>query len=132
MIAQPKVGSVVKVTTRYPESYLYAKNKFRDVTTVGKVVENDRWTPVGNFSITTGRPEYPIAIIALHNVIKVETAGKVVRASVEKSAPKVWKVTSKRSGEVYTVTNNAGSWSCTCVGYQYHRKCKHILEKRGK
>lgn len=132
MISMPKVGSIIKVTTRYPEINIFSKNKWQYLVTAGQVVENDRFTPTGSFSITTGRKEYPVAIIAIRNVIEIESAGKTLKASVKKTMPKVWKVKSSRGNEIYTVTNNAGSWSCTCVGFQYHRRCKHILAKKGK
>ena len=132
MIHTPKVGSILKVTTRYPETYIFSKDKFQYHVTSGQVVENDRLTPVGSFSITTGRREYPVAIIALRNVWKIEEAGKTLKASIKKNAPKTWKVKSSKGNETYTVTNNAGLWTCTCVGFQFHRRCKHILSKKGK
>jgi hypothetical protein len=132
MIASPKIGSIVKVTTRYPNSYYFSKEKYMYVVTAGQVVANDRLTPSDSFSITTGRKEFPIAIIANRNVIKIELPGKTLTQQIKKTAAKTWKVKSARSGEVYTVTNNNNAWSCTCVGFQYHRRCKHIVAKRGK
>lgn len=132
MISSPKIGSFVTVTTRYPETYIFATNKFRDVVTTGKIIENDRLTPVGSFSITTGKKDFPVAVIAIRNVIKIESAGKTLTNSIKKNAVKTWKVKSSKGNEIYTVTNNGGSWSCTCVGFQYHRRCKHILAKKGK
>lgn len=29
-------------------------------------------------------------------------------------------------GKVYTLTKIPGGWSCTCTGYLYRRKCKHV------
>lgn len=29
-------------------------------------------------------------------------------------------------GNEYTVTLRGGEWSCTCVGFGFRRKCKHI------
>jgi hypothetical protein len=131
MLKVPKVGSIVQVTTRFPETYIYSKEKWRDIVHAGQIVPNDRWTPPGSFQMSTGKKEYPIATIALNRVIKIQSPSKTLTQSIKKTAPKVWKVKSKRSGEVYTVTNNSGSWSCTCVGFQYHRRCKHITEKKG-
>jgi len=37
-------------------------------------------------------------------------------------------VISKRTGEKYLVEMNGLTWSCTCVGYGYRNKCKHIDE----
>jgi hypothetical protein len=33
-------------------------------------------------------------------------------------------------GQTYTVQEFGGSWRCTCPGYQYRRKCRHITEKQ--
>jgi len=132
MIKSPAIGSIVKVTTRYPNTYYFSKEKYVFNVTAGTIVPNDRFVPAGSFSITTGRKEYPVAIIAEHNVVKIEMPGKTLRASIKKSAPKVWKVKSSNGKETYNVVNNAGSWTCSCVGFQYHRRCKHIIAKKGK
>ena len=29
-------------------------------------------------------------------------------------------------GNKYTVTLTGNQWSCTCVGFNYRRKCKHV------
>ena len=31
-------------------------------------------------------------------------------------------------GDTYTVTNDRGSWTCTCAGFGFRRKCRHITE----
>ena len=31
-------------------------------------------------------------------------------------------------GNTYTVTNDRGSWTCTCAGFGFRRKCRHITE----
>ena len=41
---------------------------------------------------------------------------------VKKSKPKNWKV------KDYTVSFNGSFYSCTCLGYTYRRKCKHITK----
>lgn len=41
-------------------------------------------------------------------------------------------VVSKRSGETYSVRLNNGYWTCTCVGFGFRRKCKHIEEIKAK
>jgi|TARA_R110000787_G_scaffold43141_4_gene105990 hypothetical protein len=57
----------------------------------------------------------------------------VVKPSEGKSEPtpgRTWTVQGSK-GDEYTVTQSAGDsreifFSCTCVGYGYRRKCKHI------
>ena len=29
-------------------------------------------------------------------------------------------------GDPYTVTDNGGTWTCTCPGFGWRRKCKHV------
>ena len=41
---------------------------------------------------------------------------------IKKSKPKNWEV------KDYTVSFNGSSYSCTCLGYIYRHKCKHIME----
>ena len=42
-----------------------------------------------------------------------------------------WEVTSSRNiGQVYTVTNDGTNWACTCAGFGWRRKCRHIKEIR--
>ena len=38
---------------------------------------------------------------------------------------KEWKVTGSK-GDVYTVSEEQGNYSCTCTGFTYRGKCKHI------
>ena len=41
---------------------------------------------------------------------------------VKKSKPMSWKV------KDYTISFNGSFYSCTCLGYTYRRKCKHIKQ----
>ena len=31
-------------------------------------------------------------------------------------------------GNTYMVTNDRGNWTCTCAGFGFRRKCRHITE----
>lgn len=41
-------------------------------------------------------------------------------------------VISKRTGEEYTVNFNGKYWSCTCMGFGYRGRCKHVEEVKSK
>jgi len=43
---------------------------------------------------------------------------------------KEYQVENSKKNGFYTVTNKNGHWSCTCPGYGYRRKCRHIEEKK--
>ena len=36
------------------------------------------------------------------------------------------------TGKTYTVTHRNEAWLCTCTGFTYRRKCKHIEEQKTK
>ncbi len=40
-----------------------------------------------------------------------------------------WKVQGSKGNE-YTVKLSQGVWSCTCPGYSFRRKCRHIEAKK--
>ena len=42
------------------------------------------------------------------------------------------KIISQRTGEEYTVSFFSNYWSCTCMGYGFRRKCKHIDQVKQK
>lgn len=41
-----------------------------------------------------------------------------------------WEVKSSSTKEVYTVKLVYGNWSCSCIGFGYRHKCKHIENQR--
>ena len=43
----------------------------------------------------------------------------------KKPAGRTWTVAGSK-GNQYTVTQELGTWSCTCTGFKFHGDCKHI------
>ena len=37
-----------------------------------------------------------------------------------------WKVPSSKGDSFYTVSLKNNKWSCNCVGFSFHHKCRHI------
>ncbi len=52
-----------------------------------------------------------------------------INLSLERSDARSWEVEGSK-GKVYTVRESQGQWSCTCAGFMYRRKCRHIEEQR--
>lgn len=114
----PSVGSKVSVTVRLRTNYLYAPEPYEDVEFTGTVVKSQKWVDADSFSLETTDASYPVKIIPgkwLRNV-------KVISGSVQ--SIRKFKVAGSK-GE-YTVTQNGKHYSCTCIGFKYHGKCKHI------
>jgi len=38
-----------------------------------------------------------------------------------------WQVSGSK-GNVYTVSEELGNWTCTCTGFKFHGECKHIKQ----
>lgn len=43
---------------------------------------------------------------------------------------KTWKIKSSKPGNFYTVTKMGDYYKCQCVGFQYHKNCRHIKEAK--
>ena len=125
----PQVGSKVRVTTRYKDIYIYARNPYREQVYEGEVVNPDKWMDTDSFKVFTGNPDLPYSVISASNVSDVKYitggAGRAVKSDVKTFSVKGSK------GEVYTVTQTGTRWSCSCVGFQFRRQCKHIKVKQG-
>lgn len=110
----PVIGSKIEVTTRYPSICLYSTKKYQDNTYVGTVIKNDRWVDANSFSVMTGNKNHPVSVINLARVHKL----KIIEGS--SINVKTYKV------KDYIVTQNGDHFSCTCIGFKYHSKCRHI------
>lgn len=60
---------------------------------------------------------------------KFSEMGKYVTYKVNQDKPRVWQVKSASSGSTYTIRRyGEGRFSCDCVGFKFHGKCKHVAK----
>lgn len=114
----PSIGSLIRLQTVWG-AY------------TGTVVPNEKWDPPGSFCMT-GDEYISVRNIMLYNVRDLEVL-RGEQARKIQSGIRVFRV--KNKGHEYTVTINNNKYSCTCVGFQYHRNCKHakaVAAKVGK
>ena len=121
----PKIGSRVRVTTVYPNTYAYRGKDDNYVTYVreGDVVKSVFNEPF-SFAVRTGDPQHPVSEYSAksQHVVMIE----YIRGSGEMldDSKKAWKVKSK--DKVYLVIRDGGKYSCTCKGFEFRRDCRHI------
>ena len=120
----PNVGSVVRVTTKYPESYIFAKEQFKYFTHEGTVIPSPWSTSTQTFAMT-GDGVAKTRIIDLAYVDKLEFIKGSGSATANSNRARIFKVTSKSKGKSYNVVFNNGSIMCDCVGFQYRKNCRH-------
>lgn len=120
----PKVGSVVRVTTRHPQTYIFAKEKWKLNQYEGAVIAPEKWMKPGEFSVVTGNPKFPISTINAKNVHAIVFL-KGEADKITASKDRVFKVHSKKSNKDYIVTASGMKVTCNCIGFEYRKVCKH-------
>ena len=126
-VAVPKVGSRVRVTTVYPNSYAYRGEDNNYVTYMreGEVVQSIFRDPF-MFAVKTGDPDHPVSEYnakSLH-VVKIEVLkGDSLNVATDRKA---WKVKSSKGNKFYIVERVNGKFNCTCTGFEFRKDCKHI------
>lgn len=89
----------------------------------GNEVKPGRWeNPQEVLCLTTGNPEFPVRSIRRELIDSIDGRHYSQR-------PINPKVTVRRiqgsKGQEYTLTGQAGHWTCTCPGFQFRSNCKH-------
>lgn len=135
MFAKPAIGEKISVTTDFRDLYKTSMPHVRATrsfgNTIGIVVENMSWVADDCFCMTTGMPHHPIAVIAIERVHNLEYVSGKEAEQIEAPSKEdaTWSV--KGSGKkFYTVTKKKNIWSCTCPGFTFRKKCKHVDEKK--
>lgn len=51
---------------------------------------------------------------------------------LEAIKPQTWEILASNKKSTYIVSLDRGNFSCSCVGFGFHKKCKHIEEAKKK
>jgi hypothetical protein len=117
MIKMPSINSVVEVTTRYRTNTFFAdKDGYQYIKTKGKVIVAPKGSSADSFAIQSNR----LAVINLGKVIDIKF--------LSGDSVDIQSYIVKGKGGQYQVIRNGQEYSCTCIGFKYDSKCKHITE----
>lgn len=121
----PAVGTKVKVTIHAKNDFYFRKSDIEVQEYEGTVVKNFPWQQPNTMAMT-GHADFPIRIIELKDVFDLQTADGTVGAkeTVDNDVQSVEVKGSK--GDVYTVTKFGNKYSCTCPGFTFRGKCRHL------
>jgi len=125
----PKEGSEVEIVidNSFAHSYMAPCSSHRaqrTVTATGTVVAIPKWmtqhADIAIFNNKTKVTNY----IPRHRIISI---GGIKVVQPKATLDKILQVKSSKTGEMYTVRQDGRTkrWSCTCVGFQFHKKCRH-------
>lgn len=125
-----KVGDTVTLKVRnplWPRKHVYAQNvdiqEFNYYT--GTLVAPLRGDSPTSVRITSGEPHYPVRLIDIDRIEGLDLPKKrEVKATN-------WVVVGSR-GSKYNIARDGSEYSCTCQGYEFRRRCRHIDELKQK
>ena len=112
----PTVGSKIKVDCQFYTG---------KATFEGVVIKPYKWLQEEEFCLQTGKKEFPISVINLKSIVNLE----ILTGSTSKI--RTFTVKGSKNYE-YTVTLSNEHYSCSCIGFKYHNKCKHVAEVQQK
>ena len=117
----PSANSIVKVTASFRNiNYYTSESKPFDESIIeGVVVNNPKWVDANSITIETGNKDFPVSIISIKNIKKVD----IIKGSTSDST-KYFNIQGSK-GSTYVVSVRENQYSCTCTGFKYHGKCKH-------
>ena len=123
----PKIGSRVRVTTMYPNTYAYRgeDDNYVSYTREGLVVKSIFNDPF-MFAVETGDQDHPVSEYNAksQHLVRIEyVMGAAQNVSTE---TKAWKVKSTDGKKIYLVTRVGGKFNCTCTGFEFRKDCKHV------
>lgn len=126
-VSVPKVGSRVRVTTMYPNTYAYRgkDDNYVTYTREGVVVQSIFRDPF-MFAVKTGDPDHPVSEYNAKSQHVVRVDVLVGDSETVETKTKAWKVKSTDGKKFYLVTRVGGKFNCTCTGFEFRKDCKHI------
>lgn len=116
-----QIGTHVKLNVRFRSNYLFSETGYDESIIEGTVVKTPSYIEYDAVAVKTDNPEFPFSVVPLRSVV-----GYV--PSVDNSI-ETHEVVS--GANTYLVTVKGGKVSCSCVGFQFRRYCKHSDPYKG-
>lgn len=126
----PVVGTRVRIVTDWSDKRMYRPWP-KTHTTIGVIVPSNSWDKANTVKLLRD-PEPGVfgthreSVIGINRIISIDTIGKE-DIPVEKPRGTVYEITGSK-GDIYTVVNDDGKWSCNCQAGSRGIACRHIKE----
>lgn len=120
----PAIGTRVEVVLNVSVPDLRTGRRETTETIAGTVVATPKWmTQHSDLTLFNERDKIN-NYISMHRIVSISGV-KVEQPKV--TADVVLTVYSSKTGEPYNVRMDGRTkrWSCTCTGFQFHKKCRH-------
>lgn len=124
--SHPKVGSKIRVQYRARDIYFKAEHEFVNEWVDGIVLPNHKFVDPNAFVLRVNCQMAPVREFNLKNVVDIQYFDGT-EAETENVDGEVKTLVVKGSkGDEYLVTKEGNKTTCTCVGFQYRKACKHL------
>jgi hypothetical protein len=129
--AAPALNSIVEVVTDWSDDLIARDRGTARKVSTGMVVRNAPFDEKGTFCLRTDRltVSIPLARVVALRYLDRDVAAQtfqVTRAPKPVDEPEqVFSVTGSK-GDPYIVTKKRGQWFCTCSGFGFRGKCRHV------
>jgi len=120
----PAIGTRVEVVLNISVPDLCTGRRETTETIAGTVVATPKWmTQHSDLTLFNERDKINNYIL-MHRIVSISGV-KIQQPKV--TADVVLTVYSSKTGEPYNVRMDGRTkrWSCTCTGFQFHKKCRH-------
>lgn len=124
--SHPTVGSKVCVTYLVRDIYFRAESKVVNEWVDGIVLPNHKFVDPNAFVIRVNCQFSPVREINLKNVVDLQyfDGTKATKSEVDNAVKTL--VVKGSKGDEYLVTKEGNKVTCTCVGFQFRKACKHL------
>ena len=126
----PKEGSEVEIVldNSFARGYMAPCSIHRappTLTVQGIVISTPKWMQQHADLTIINHTTKAHNFIPAHRIISI---GGIKVVQPEIAADEIHSVQSSKTGEFYTVRKDGRTkrWSCTCTGFQFHKKCRHV------
>lgn len=124
----PSVGTVVTVTTRFPQRSFWHKEDYVDSTLTGAIIPSPKWLTAEQIAISNPAHPNGFSVISFSKITSIKTAdGAEISIKQPTDDYKEWNFVGSK-GDNYLVIRSKGKYTCTCTGFQFRKQCKHVKE----
>ena len=110
-----RVGDQVSLKCKFPTNFLFSETGYDESVIEGVVVKTPSYVSYDAVALRTGNPDFPLSIVPL----------RFVDGYVPNTSPAMETHEVISGANTYVVTVKSGKVSCSCVGFQFRRYCKH-------
>jgi hypothetical protein len=115
---------IIVLNPFYSEPNRFAFDQPKYIIYSGEEASVPKWAAKGTIALTTNDLKYPIRLLDPSIIVSIDNK-EVIKTTLPKNNNKTFTVKGSK-GDSYVVTVSPNGKSCSCVGFSFRGKCKHL------